>query len=405
MPIQESSKPVLLIFPFGYLSHYLRCIVLAQCFRDRFTVLFASNKSYNGYVTESGFDTFPCAAIDPAETLSGIAQYDFSWMNEQSLTRAFNDQVAAIETLKPVAILGDAVPSLKMAADKTGVLFISLVNGYLSKHFAGQRALSVTHPAYPLVKKLPVKIAAMLTAKGEAMGFKAVHKPFRALRQKWGLAQKETYLDELEGDYTLLPDLLTVFPQKKLPASYRVIAPLFYEGTPPDSLLPPDVRKTIYVSMGSTGAWKGIALLNDPLFSKYRIIVTGDGENVLNASHITALPFGAAEAIFPQTDLVICHGGNGTIYQALAYGLPVLCLPVHFEQEWNTAAIVAAGLGADIAAVKNADDLDAAIRDWVSRKDSAITQEYKERIAFYRAALPGAIAALCEEILGRQTAL
>ena len=39
-----------------------------------------------------------------------------------------------------------------------------------------------------------------------------------------------------------------------------------------------------------------------------------------------------ADAILPYCDLAVCHGGNGTIYQALAHGVPVLGIATHDEQ-------------------------------------------------------------------------
>ncbi len=373
--------------------------MLARLFREHFTVLFAANPAYDLYLTREGFEAFECPGMNAAETLAAIEKFDFSWLNEANLEAAFKAQVQAIELLKPAAILGDAVPTLRMAADKTGVPLISIVNGYMSKYFAGHRALSVTHSAYPLVKKLPPKIGVLLTEQGEALGFRTVHKPFKALRRKWHLPEKKYYPDELEGDYTLIPDMLSLFPQKKLPVNYKVIAPLFYTGNEEESELLPDERKTIFVSMGSTGAWQSMVVLNDPVFARYRIITAGDTQGFLNAPHILSVPFGDAAILFPQTDLVICHGGNGTIYQALAFGLPVLCHPAHFEQEWNVAAIEREGLGKNIAGINEPAMLLAVIEKWLAAKNSPLLREYQDRIAFYKAVLPEAIADVCTAVL------
>jgi len=44
-------------------------------------------------------------------------------------------------------------------------------------------------------------------------------------------------------------------------------------------------------------------------------------------------------------NLYISHGGNGSIYQALAAAVPLLLIPAFFEQEWNAHRIKKQNLG------------------------------------------------------------
>jgi UDP:flavonoid glycosyltransferase YjiC (YdhE family) len=44
-------------------------------------------------------------------------------------------------------------------------------------------------------------------------------------------------------------------------------------------------------------------------------------------------------------DLVICQAGNGTIYQALGAGVPIIAMPSHGEQWQNAALIEEQGVG------------------------------------------------------------
>ena len=55
METREEQKPLLLIFPFGLLSHYLRCLMLAKHFRDHFRVLFAYDERYADFCRERRF--------------------------------------------------------------------------------------------------------------------------------------------------------------------------------------------------------------------------------------------------------------------------------------------------------------------------------------------------------------
>ena len=51
------------------------------------------------------------------------------------------------------------------------------------------------------------------------------------------------------------------------------------------------------------------------------------------------------ETLLPHCDLVCCHGGNGTLYQALWHGLPSVVVTTHAEQYYGGKRIQQLGLG------------------------------------------------------------
>jgi len=80
----------------------------------------------------------------------------------------------------------------------------------------------------------------------------------------------------------------------------------------------------ILVSVGSTGNWKNLGLLLDPVFSNSKIVISGNPNNPIRSDNILNKPFVNHTAIMHKVDILICHGGNGTTYQALSYGVPLL---------------------------------------------------------------------------------
>ena len=56
--------------------------------------------------------------------------------------------------------------------------------------------------------------------------------------------------------------------------------------------------------------------------------------------------------VFPLADLVITHGGHGTIMRALSHGLPLICMPMGRDQNDNAAKISYHGCGVKLS--KNA---------------------------------------------------
>jgi len=381
---REMQKPVLLIFPFEQLAHYLRCLTLAKHLEPYFQIYVAYSQPYATFVQQEGFETFDCPGMDATQVLECVKRFDFSWINTQNLQTSLTNQIAAIERLQPAVVLGDTVPTLCMAAEKTGVPYVSLMNGYMSKYYAGVRKMSWRYPLYPYFKFLPAPLLDYFTQKGEQASFFTIHNPFRQLRQQYGLLKKWRYADELEGDLNLLCDLPALFPQRNLPGHYQIIPPLIYQA-PTKTLLPEGKwnpnKQTLFVSMGSTGDWQQAAFLNDPHFQKYNIITAGDKTGVIQGTHVIPVRFANAQQLFPQVDLVLCHGGNGTIYQALQYGIPILCKTAHFEQEWNVQALQQKQLGASLDAVHSLAQLAKIIDTWMGRKGSKPLWQIQQLLA------------------------
>ena len=391
----------MLVFPFGLLSHYLRCLMLARHLRPYFQVLFAHDDKFVDFVAKEDFQTFSCLDMDSAEVLGCVKKFDFSWINEEALERVYLDQVRVISLLKPVAVLGDTSLTLKMAAEKTGVPYISLMNGYMSKYYSFTRKISRTHPVHKLLKNFPGYLADTLTQKGEAYTFFWMHRPFKKLRRKHLLSSKRSYLDELEGDINLLCDLDEIFPQKAAPSNYRQIAPLYYDSVQGWEALPDQLdksKRTIFVSMGSSGDWEKVSFLNHSVFSRYNVITAADAENVLDAEHIIRMPFVNVHTVFSFTDLVICHGGNGTIYQALLYGIPLLCSTSHLEQEWNTDALERLHLGKSLDGICSLEDYVQTVEEWL-KQDKKPNGGYKHKIAGQVQKLQTDMKSLAAEIL------
>src|SRR4051812_15199990 len=177
-----SKKPLLLIFPFDLMSHYLRCIMLAGHLRDRYEIRFAHSERYTVFVVQAGYNTFPCKSFDAVQVMESANRFNFDWINEAALEAIYADQVRVLDSLQPVAVLGDTAPTLKMATEKAGVFYLSLLNGYTTKHYAYTRKLSRTHPVYKYINMLSGQLLEMLTQKGESLSLYKLHRPFKKLR-------------------------------------------------------------------------------------------------------------------------------------------------------------------------------------------------------------------------------
>jgi UDP:flavonoid glycosyltransferase YjiC (YdhE family) len=62
-------------------------------------------------------------------------------------------------------------------------------------------------------------------------------------------------------------------------------------------------------------------------------------------SHVHVEPWVDQARVFGDAALVVCHGGSGTVYGALAAGVPVVVVPVFSDQFENGHRVSAAGAG------------------------------------------------------------
>ena len=90
---------------------------------------------------------------------------------------------------------------------------------------------------------------------------------------------------------------------------------------------------------------------------------------VLPAGDITAPPnvavrdFVPHEAVLPRAAAVVSHGGLSTITTALAFGVPLVCIPQGREQPLNAARVQASGAGRNVPADASPSELADAIVD------------------------------------------
>ncbi len=343
------AKKTILFFPFNLLSHYLRCLVLADRYHpDEYQIYFISSAEYDEFVLKQGYQVFRAKQFNASEVMRCSRRFDFSWLNPADVEEVMLDQVRAIRELNADVVIGDMAPSLKMAAEITGTHHISLLNAYMTKHYQFTRKISRSHKAYLFLRNFPAPIEEWFTRLGEIIAFKRIQRGFNAIRTKYGLTKISDYLAEMEGNETFVCDSTTLFPLKPLPSSYRVIGPLIYNAAPMDDNQLEEAiagRPVFCICMGSTGDWESIRFLNDPFYAKYAIVVTGDTNHVLSAPHIVSFPFVNLDQVLQKCKLMICHGGNGTIYSGIKNRVFMLCLPSHFEQEWNISALERIGFG------------------------------------------------------------
>jgi UDP:flavonoid glycosyltransferase YjiC (YdhE family) len=155
-----------------------------------------------------------------------------------------------------------------------------------------------------------------------------------------------------DGDLILFPDIPEFNPVSRMPANAHYVGPLTWRNNFPSpgciGLLNPS-RPCAYFTIGSEGLEEIIETLGTLAEQSIQVIVaTGKMSRDLSVklpSNIFLETFVNTDKVLPYCDLVVCHGGNGTIYQALANGLPIVGFATHEEQNYGLKRVNQLELG------------------------------------------------------------
>lgn len=341
--ITKETSTTVLVFAFDLLAHYTRCLRLAELLPDDYHFVFQAS-DYDEVVRRQGFRTFTCQRLPEKDLISHGCREDVMNWPRADLEQVMLAQCAAIERYQPAFIIGDMSPTLSMAAERTSTYFVSVVNAYLSRHYDAPFIMPDCLP-----NDVPPFYRNRLTDREGFMAVARSQKEFRFLRRRYGLTKKLNLALELEGDQTWICDTSALHPlRKNLPPEVQEIGPLqFFPRNLPDheSGKTRPGRKTILVTMGSSGNYEWLWKLEADCFSKYDFLVCGRTSDRALPDHVRYVPFADLNNLMRRSSLLICHGGNGSLYQALAAGKPALCVPSFFEQRFNADCIVKNGWG------------------------------------------------------------
>ena len=192
----------------------------------------------------------------------------------------------------------------------------------------------------------------------EMLVFDHATKIFKQLSRQHKLSHKVTATNCLAGkDLTLLADIEVYFPSRNPPDNYHYIGPLTWNSTlPAPSWWPPKKSGDLlaYFTMGTTWMGGSFASLYEMIRKQgITAIITTGGQTTSHADgtlktiegQVYVEDFVDGDLVMKECDVVVCHGGNGTIYQALQQGKPIVGIPTIPDQEFNMRRVEALGVG------------------------------------------------------------
>ena len=167
---------------------------------------------------------------------------------------------------------------------------------------------------------------------------------------------------------------------------------------------PPGDGALIYVSLGSLGS-ADVELMNRLVAvlaeTPHRYVVSkGPQHGVIElAPNMTGAEFLPQPAILPGADLVITHGGNNTVAEAIHFGKPMIVLPLFWDQYDNAQRVAECGFGGRLPTYEFEDEQ---LHEAIDRLLAAEIPRLREASARLRAS-PGTVKAaeLIQELARR----
>ena len=170
----------------------------------------------------------------------------------------------------------------------------------------------------------------------------------------------------------------------------------------PDAGWHPPARSLVVVSMGSHDLGDGPVLQNVldavatlPVDAVVTVRDDLDRASLHVPSNAEVRGFTRHAALLPHADAFVGHGGHGGIMAALAFGVPMVLLPLDRDQPHNAARVAAVGAGRALDKAAGPDEIAAAIeavRTGTTERSRAI--DLANAIAGYGNAAVDAVEAL-----------
>ena len=340
----------------NFLSHTSRPLEIAKILRKTgYDIVFAGDGKYMELPRKNGFQTFPIVTLDPGPSLvvsrkGRVNHYSYELMEE-----CVREEMKLFERVKPDVILADWRHSISTSCELAGIPLVAIMNAswtnyytisliapehFIMTQFFGKR---VTTWFMPLIKKVVITFDI---------------RPINKYRRHRGLKPLRNFWDVLKGDLNLLVDIPEYGPTKDLPSNFHPIGPIFWEPDvpPPEWLKKLDAeRPTLYFTMGTTGYPR---FFNQALEiygnTDFQCIITTAGLAKLNnvPDNFFVVDYAPGSKIMEKSDIVVCHGGNGTIYQAMSNGVPIIGIPTMHDQEFNLDRVEDLGIGIHLSELK-----------------------------------------------------
>jgi UDP:flavonoid glycosyltransferase YjiC (YdhE family) len=334
------------------LAHVSRPLEIAKVLRDRgHSVAFAGLGKYLEAAGHENFPTIELPFVSIEQILDAVRSQKLHKLYiKNQLASYIEAELTLYQDYRPDLLMIDNRLTACTSAELASIRTVSILNVHMSLHkaipFYSIRNVVGANPS------MLIGVIDQIEKKFESFFYDAlVMRGINRLRKEHGLQRRYSYALE-EGDVTLFPDIPEFSPVSSVPSNAHYVGPLTWHNDLPMPKVVEKLdrsKKCIYFTIGSAGLDEWIEQMHIFQDHDFQVVIaSGDSSH---STH-TELPenvfleaFVNADKLLPHCDLVVCHGGNGKIYQALGHGLPIVGVATHEEQNYGLKRVKQLGLG------------------------------------------------------------
>ncbi len=255
-----------------------------------------------------------------------------------------------LEEMRPHAVVSDILTlAPALAAEKAGVPLATLIPHIFPEVEAGMPffAVGLQPPRTRLGRRLWKAGRRALN-----VGLEHGRRDLNVQRERLGLPPLERY----HGGISPALAMVATFPQLEYPRSWpagvEVTGPMAFELPHPEIELPPGEGPLVLVAP-STAHDSGNRLVRTVLAAlagePVRVVATTNRVRPLTPIEVppnaVLVDWLSYSQLMPAAELVVCHGGHGTVARALGAGTPVLVSPIVGDMSETAMRVAWAGAG------------------------------------------------------------
>ena len=267
----------------------------------------------------------------------------------QAVERATRETVGLVRDVAPEVVIADVLTLAPALAGELENVAVGTVIPHLDPRMPDGSA------PYSCGARLPRTRAGRALWRGAdpllRHGLQLGRRQLNETRRRLGLPA----LARVHGGISEALALVGTFPQLEYPRAWppatHVVGPLMWEPPAPEVPLPPGSDPLVLVAPSTSqdpgqtllrAALAGLADLPVRVLASANRQIPPDLPVPPNARLVDWLSYSRA---MPACDLVVCHGGHGTVARALAGGCVVVIVPAAGDMNENGARVDWAGVG------------------------------------------------------------
>jgi len=267
----------------------------------------------------------------------------------QAVERATRETVALVREIDPAVVMSDILTLAPALAGELEGVPVGTVIPHLDPRMPAGSA------PYSCGARLPRTRAGRALWRGAdpllRHGLQLGRAQLNETRRRLGLPA----LERVHGGISDRLALVATFPQLEYPRAWppgtHVVGPLMWEPPAPDVDLPPGDDPLVLIAP-STSQDPGQTLLRAALTGladmPVRVLASANRQSlddVAVSPHARLVDWVSYSRTMPGCELVVCHGGHGTVARALASGCGVVIVPAAGDMNETAARVDWAGVG------------------------------------------------------------